>query len=108
MKRLLAGLMLCGAVATLSGCYYDPGYSYVRSSAYVGDAYYGSGSTVVYDDGYYGGVPGYWYPGYGYGYGYPYGYGYGYGYGPYGYYGCPRHVVGYTPYGRPIVRSDCY
>jgi uncharacterized membrane protein len=35
-----------------------------------------------------------------------------YGYGPYGYYGggygCPREVVGYTPWGRPIVRRVCY
>jgi hypothetical protein len=54
MKRLLAGLTIAAATATLSGCYYDPGYSYVRSSTYVGDAYYGSGGgTVVYDDGYY-------------------------------------------------------
>ena len=41
------------------------------------------------------------------------GYGYGYGYGPsYGYYdGCIRNrVVGYTYYGRPIVRAVnvCY
>jgi len=34
-------------------------------------------------------------------------YGYGYGY-DYGYYGCPRRVVGYTPWGRPIVRRVCY
>ena len=33
-------------------------------------------------------------------------YGYGYGYG--GYYGCPREVVGYTAWGRPIVRRVCY
>jgi hypothetical protein len=36
-----------------------------------------------------------------------------YGYGPYGYYGgdyygCPRQVVGYNPWGRPIVRRVCY
>ena len=38
-----------------------------------------------------------------------YGYGYGpsYAYGP-GYYGCPRRVVGYTEWGRPIVRRVCY
>lgn len=65
MKRLLAGLTLVAATAALSGCYYDPGYSYVRSSTYVGDAYYGSGRTVVYDDGYY--APAYptYYSGYG-------------------------------------------
>ncbi|WP_266171824.1 hypothetical protein [Dyella subtropica] len=67
MKRLLAGLTLAAVTAVLSGCYYDPGYSYVRSSAYVGDAYYGRG-TVVYDDGYY--APGY----YGYAPGYYGGY----------------------------------
>lgn len=39
---------------------------------------------------------------------------YGYGYAPYGYYGggygygCPRQVVGYNPWGRPIVRRVCY
>ena len=40
----------------------------------------------------------------------PYAYG-GYGaYGAYGggYYGCPRRVVGYTEWGRPIVRRVCY
>jgi hypothetical protein len=39
-------------------------------------------------------------------YGYAYGYGPGY-YEP-AYYGCPRRVVGYTHYGRPIVRRVCY
>ena len=67
MKRLLASLALGVAAATLSGCYYDPGYSYVRSSGYGGDAYYGRGGSdyVVpgYYDGYYG--SGY-YGGYGY------------------------------------------
>jgi hypothetical protein len=39
-----------------------------------------------------------------------YGYAYGPGYGYYGagYYDCPRQVVGYTYYGRPIVRRVCY
>jgi hypothetical protein len=32
---------------------------------------------------------------------------YGYGYSD-GYYGCPREVVGYTAWGRPIVRRVCY
>jgi hypothetical protein len=44
-------------------------------------------------------------------YGYAYGPGYGYhgaGYYGGGYYGCPRRVVGYTYYGRPIVRRVCY
>ncbi len=67
MKRLLASLIMGVAAATLSGCYYDPGYSYVRSSGYGGDAYYGRGGSdyVVpgYYDGYYG--SGY-YGGYGY------------------------------------------
>ncbi len=43
MKRLLASLALIAAVSALSGCYYDPGYSYVRGSGYCGDAYYGDG-----------------------------------------------------------------
>jgi hypothetical protein len=50
MKRLLASLVLIVAAAALSGCYYDPGYSYVRGSAYyVAPGYY---------DGYYGGYYG--------------------------------------------------
>lgn len=64
MKRLFAGLVLIAAAATLSGCYYDPGY--VRSAGYGGAYYTG---TVVYGDGYYAG-PGYYDGGY------------------YGYYGC--------------------
>jgi len=60
MKRLLASLVLIVAAATLSGCYYDPGYSYVRSSGYAGDAHYGDGgnayyATPSYYGGYYGG-----------------------------------------------------
>ena len=41
-------------------------------------------------------------------YGYAYGYGpsYAYGYGPS--YGCPRRVVGYNEWGRPIFRRVCY
>lgn len=58
MKRLLSGLVLVVAAATLSGCYYDPGYSYVRSDGAGGDAYYGQ-RTAVYDDGYYS-APGYY------------------------------------------------
>lgn len=61
MKRPLAFLALSIAVAALSGCYYDPGYSYVRGAGYGGDAYYGSGTTYypapAYYDGYY---PGYY------------------------------------------------
>lgn len=70
VKRMLAGALLAGLMSLLSGCYVAPGYSYVQSSGYAGDAYYGSGPAVVYD-----------YPYYGY-YGYPYGY-----YGGVGYYG---------------------
>ena len=66
MKRMLAGLALVLGTAALSGCYYDPGYSYVRSNGYQGDAYYGRGERVIYDDDYY--APGYYAaPGY-YGY----------------------------------------
>jgi hypothetical protein len=57
MKRLVAGLALIIGTAALSGCYYDPGYSYVRSSGYQGDAYYGDGGYVApayYGSGYYG------------------------------------------------------
>lgn len=72
MKRMLAGVALAIATAALSGCYYDPGYSYVRPVAAYGggDAYYGTSSYSY--------APGYYYPSYGY-----YGYG-GYGccYGP--------------------------
>jgi len=63
MKRLLASIVLIVAAATLSGCYYDPGYSYVRGSGYNGDAYYGDGGNAYYAvpgyyDGYYGGYYG--------------------------------------------------
>ena len=59
MKRLLCGFVLVAVAALLSGCYYDPGYSYVRATPYTGPAYYGNG--VVYDDGYYVGPA--WYDG---------------------------------------------
>lgn len=67
-KRLFAGLVLGGLISLLAGCYVAPGYSYVQSNGYAGDAYYGSGPAVVYD--------------------YPYGYPYGYYGGAWGYYGC--------------------
>ena len=35
-------------------------------------------------------------------------YGYAHGYHGPGYYDCERRVVGYTAYGRPIVRRVCY
>lgn len=59
MKRLLASVALIVAASALSGCYYDPGYSYVRSQGYGGDAYYGDGGNAYYAapgyyDGYYG------------------------------------------------------
>lgn len=89
IKRSLSGLALIVLMSLLSGCYIAPDYSYVRSNGYAGDAYYGSGPSVVYN--------GYYPYGYG-GYGYPYGYGY---YG--GYYGCcygPGVIVGGGWYGR--------
>jgi len=81
MKRLLSGFVLVALAALLSGCYYDPGYSYVRASPYAGPAYYGNG--VVYSDGYYV-APGW----------------YGYGYD--GWYGCcyaPGVTIGGVWYG---------
>ncbi|GLQ87571.1 hypothetical protein [Dyella flagellata] len=68
IKHALAGVTLAGLISLLSGCYVAPDYSYVRSSGYAGDVYYGSGPAVVYD--------------------YPYGYPYGYYGGAWGYYGC--------------------
>lgn len=71
MKRMLAIMVLVAAAATLSGCYYDPGYSYVRRSGEGGDAYYGRGTTTVYEDGYYASPydgPGYYSDYYGGGY----------------------------------------
>ena len=64
MKRLIATSVLLFFIALLGGCYYDPGYSYVRGGGTHGDAYYGRGS-VRYDDGYYapyydGYAPGYY------------------------------------------------
>jgi hypothetical protein len=64
MKRLLAGLAVLVATTALAGCY-DPGYRYVRGNGYGGEAYYGTGATVVYDNGYYAG-PGWYGPGWGY------------------------------------------
>lgn len=71
MKRLFASLIFTVAAVALSGCYLDPGYSYVRQNGYQGDTYYGR-SVRTYDDGYYGyyGAPAYGgYYGNGYGYG---------------------------------------
>jgi hypothetical protein len=56
MKHWLAVCFLLGATVSLTGCYYDPGYSYVRGNHYAGDAYYGQ-AAPVYNDGYY--APGY-------------------------------------------------
>ena len=94
MKRILARLVLLAGIVALSGCYYDPGYGYVRSTGYSGDVYYGQAAPVYqggyypsgyYDDGYYGccgvGIIGGWYGGYG-GYGGPRYYGGGRGHYP--------------------------
>jgi hypothetical protein len=62
MKRMLAGLTLVLGTAALSGCYYDPDYSYVRGNGYQGDAYYGEGPSVIYEPDVYG----YYGPGWGY------------------------------------------
>lgn len=67
MRRLFAGMVLSAATLLLSGCYVDPGYSYVRRTAYQGDAYYGQ-ATPSYDGGYY--VAPFYGPSYGRGYGY--------------------------------------
>ena len=77
MKRLFASLALLVATAVLAGCYYDPGYSYVRGSSYGGDAYYGQGDAYGVAPAYYGGYYGGYYPGYSAGY-----YGYGCCYAP--------------------------
>ncbi|MEO6799487.1 MAG: hypothetical protein ABI178_06085 [Rhodanobacter sp.] len=80
MKRVLASMVLIAATSALAGCYYDPGYSYVRNSSVGGDAYYGQGGAV------YEAAPGYYGSYYGGG-GYYGGYYPGY-YGGYGGYGC--------------------
>lgn|GEM_PF-540336 len=74
MKHLFSQLTLITALAVLGGCYYDPGYNYVRTSTYGGDAYYGTAVSPTYVvPPYYGGYAGYGgYPGYG-GYGCCYG-----------------------------------
>lgn len=65
MKRLLASMVLIAAVSALAGCYYDPGYSYVRGSSYGGDAYYGQGgSGYIVSPGDYGSYYPNYYPGY--------------------------------------------
>lgn len=97
MKRLLASVALIAAVAALSGCYYDPGYSYVRGGGYRGDAYYGDGGNAYYVP------PGYYDSYYGSGY-------YGCCYAPgvsidyysgprYRYYGGGGYHGGYRGYG---------
>lgn len=48
MKRLLSVFVLLVAGTALSGCYYDPGYNYVRASGQRGDAYYGEGGGTRY------------------------------------------------------------
>lgn len=98
MKRILSTLVLIVAAAALSGCYYDPGYSYVRGSGHGGDAYYGDGGSATYV------APAY-YGGYGGGYYDPY-------YGG-GYYGCcytPGVSVGISSvwYSNPRRGRDDY
>jgi hypothetical protein len=58
MKRSIATLAVVVGALALSGCYYDPDYSYVRSSGSQGDVYYGR-SAPVYEDSYYA-APGYY------------------------------------------------
>lgn len=70
MHKFMAGLVIAAGAAMLGGCYYEPGYSYVRGAG-GGGAYYGR-AAPVYDDGYYVG-PGYYAPGYYGGYGGYYG-----------------------------------
>lgn len=84
MKKLHHGLWIAGGTAILlGGCYYTPGYSYIRGDGSAGDAYYGIAPDPSVS--YYGGVGYYgsydspsWCCGYGYGYGYGYPYGGGY------------------------------
>jgi len=93
MKYLKLALVAAVAAAALSGCYYDPGYSYVRGTpGYNGSAYYGR--AAGYDDDYYG-APAY----------------YGGGYYGSGYYGCcyaPGVSLGIssTWYGGSRYRDD--
>lgn len=61
MHKFMAGLVIAATATLLGGCYYAPGYSYVRGNG-GGDAYYGR-AAPVYDDGYYA-APGYYGPGY--------------------------------------------
>ncbi len=65
LSRIGLALVLFAGV---SGCVYDPGYSYVRPDGYYGDAYYGTRYAPAYYDYGYGYAPGYY--GY-YGYAYP-------------------------------------
>lgn len=74
MKSLVSGFFVVALAVLLSGCYYDPGYSYVRATPYAGAVYYGSGGGYYADPGWY--DPGWYDPGW-----------YGYG-GWYGGYGC--------------------
>jgi len=65
MRRSHSLLLALAACLPLAGCYYDPGYGYVRNGS-GGDAYYGTQTTTTvvqpgggyYDDGY-GYYPGY-------------------------------------------------
>jgi predicted aminopeptidase len=70
MRQLVRFALLAGTVSLLAGCYYDPGYNYVRPTdeSGQGDVYYGTPEPApVYDTGY--GPAGYYGPDYGdYGY----------------------------------------
>src|SRR6185312_6009920 len=63
MKRLLACVGLMVAAAALSGCYYDPGYTYVRGGGSAGDAYYGGYYGCCYAPGVSVGISSHWYGG---------------------------------------------
>ncbi len=97
MKPLVAGLLVCISAAALSGCYVNPGYSYVRQTSYQGDAYYGHG-VRSYDDGYYARSA---YPAYSYGPAFGYG-----GYGGYGYSPGVSIGISSTWYSAPRYRQD--
>ncbi|MEP7098291.1 MAG: hypothetical protein ABI748_11550 [Dokdonella sp.] len=82
MKLVIRSAIVLIAVAALGGCVYGPGYGYVRSDGYNGDAYYGNSySYPPYDNGYSGYYPGYY--GYGPSFGLDLSYG-GYGHGRFG------------------------
>ena len=68
LKRVMASALLAGALMTLGGCVYGPGY-YQRPGVAYDDGYGPAASrgSVVYDDDYYYAGPSYYAPAY-----YPY------------------------------------